>query len=81
MRQPEEHDDGTGRICLLIKMLYSLKQARREWNLEFDAKLRKKGYKRLRSDTCMYIWCIGDDFVTIMVWVDDMLTFVTTVDL
>jgi len=27
MRQPEGHDDGTGRICLLIKMLYGLKQA------------------------------------------------------
>jgi len=81
MRQPEGHDDGTGCICLLIKTLYSLKQAGREWNLEFNAKLRKKGYKQLRSDTCMYIWCIGDDFVTITVWVDNMLTFATTVDL
>ena len=81
MRQPEGHDNGTGRICLLIKTLYGLKQAGQEWNLEFDAKLRKKGYKWLWSDTCMYIWRIGDDFVTITVWVDDMLTFVTTVDL
>ena len=81
MRQPEGHNDGTGRVCLLIKMLYGLKQARQEWNLEFDAKLCKKGYKRLQSDTCMYIWHVGDDFMTITVWVDDMLMFVTTIDL
>jgi len=27
MKQPEGFDDGTGRICLLIKTLYGLKQA------------------------------------------------------
>jgi len=81
MRQPEGHDNGTRRICLLIKMLYGLKQARQEWNREFDAKLCKKGYKQLRSDTCMYIWRVGDDFVTITVCMDDMLMFATTVDL
>ena len=44
MRQPEGYDDGTGHVCLLIKTLYGLKQAGREWNLEFDAKFHKKGY-------------------------------------
>jgi len=81
MRQPEGYDDGTGRVCLLIKTLYGLKQAGREWNLEFDAKLRKKGYARLRSDPCVYIHRVDEDFVIITVWVDNMLTFVTTVEL
>jgi len=81
MKQPEGYNDGTGRICLLIKTLYSLKQARQEWNLKFDAKLHKKGYKWLRSNTCMYIWQVGEDFITITVWVDDMLTFATTIEL
>ena len=47
MRQPEGYDDGTGRMCQLIKTLYGLKQAGREWNKELDVKLRKKGYTRL----------------------------------
>jgi len=81
MKQLEGYNDGTGRVCLLIKMLYGLKQAGQEWNLEFDTKLHKKGYKRLRSDTCMYIWWVGEDFMTITVWVDDMLTFATTIEL
>ena len=27
MRQPESYDDGSGRVCLLIKTLYGLKQS------------------------------------------------------
>jgi hypothetical protein len=75
MRQPEGYDDSTGRVCQLIKTLYGLKQAGREWNKELDVKLRKKGYTHLRSDPCVYIWCMGDDFAIITVWVDDILTF------
>ena len=81
MKQPEGYDDGTRCICRLIKTLYSLKQAGREWNIELDTKLRKKGYMRLRSDPCIYIWHTGDDFAIIAVWVDDMLTFATTIAL
>ena len=81
MRQPEGYGDGTDRVCLLVKTLYGLKQAGREWNLELDAKLCKKGYARLEADPCVYIWRTSDDFVIITVWVDDLLIFATTVEL
>jgi hypothetical protein len=81
MKQPEGYGDGTSRVCQLIKTLYGLKQAGREWNLELDRKMRGKGYVRLRSDACVYIWRMDDDFVIIAVWVDDMLLFATTVHL
>ena len=81
MKQPEGFNNGTGRVCQLIKTLYGLKQARREWNLELDSKLQKRGYAHLRSDPCVYIWCEDDNFVTITVWVDDMLLFATTSNL
>jgi hypothetical protein len=55
MRQPEGFDDGTGRVCELIKTLYGLKQSGCEWNKELDKKLRKRGFERLRSDPCAYI--------------------------
>ena len=81
MKQPEGYSDGTPRICQLIKTLYGLKQASREWNLELDRKLRKRGYTRLRSDSCVYMWRDDDDFVILAVWVDDMLIFATTEEL
>ena len=81
MRQPEGYDDRTGRVCLLIKTLYGLKQAGREWNIEFDSKLSKRGYQRLLSDPCVYIVRTGEDFSIVTVWVDDILIFATTIDL
>jgi len=81
MKQPEGYGDGTGHICLLIKTLYGLKQAGREWNHEFDSKMRKCRYARLQSDPCVYVWHIGEDFAIIAVWVDDLLIFATTINL
>jgi len=81
MQQPEGFADGTGQVCLLVKTLYGLKQAGREWNIELDTKLRKRGYACLRSDLCTYIWRIGKEFAIITVWVNDLLLFATTIKL
>jgi hypothetical protein len=78
MRQPEGFDDGTGRVCELIKTLYGLKQSGREWNKELDEKLRKRGFERLRSDPCAYIRRKGRDLAIITVWVDDLLLFASS---
>jgi len=81
MQQPEGFTDGTGQVCLLIKTLYSLKQAGCEWNIELDMKLKRRGYACLRSDPCAYILRIGEEFAIITVWVDDLLLFATTIRL
>ena len=44
MDQPEGSDDGTGRICQLIKTLYGLKQSGCEWNKTLNSKLIKFGF-------------------------------------
>jgi hypothetical protein len=81
MRQPEGYGDGTGRVCLLIKTLYGLKQSGREWNIELDTKLKRLGFNSLRSDPCTYIRRKGEDLEIITVWVDDLLLFATSDDL
>jgi hypothetical protein len=43
MCQPDGFDDGSGRVCHLIKTLYRLKQSSREWNVESDLKCDAKG--------------------------------------
>ena len=81
MRQPEGYDDGTGRVCLLIKTLYGLKQSGREWNAELDKKLREHGFTPLRTDPCAYVRRNGIHLEIITVWVDDLLLFATSDDL
>jgi len=81
MEQPEGFDDGTGRICRLIKTLYGLKQSGHEWNKALDSKLIKFGFSRLISDQCVYINQDGDKISIITVWVDDLLLFTSTDEL
>ena len=81
MRQPEGYDDGSGRVCLLVKTLYGLKQSGREWNKELDEKLREIGFHPLRSDPCAYVRRDGKNLEIITVWVDDLLLFATSNDL
>ena len=55
MRQSEGYEDGTGRVCKLIKTLYGLKQAGHKWNNKLDGKLRVHEYGQLLFNPCAYI--------------------------
>src|SRR5882762_489233 len=81
MRQPEGYDDGSGRVCLLVKTLYGLKQSGREWNKELDKKLKQLGFNPLQSDPCAYVRKNGEHLEIITKWVDDLLLFETSDDL
>src|SRR5277367_6269862 len=78
MRQPEGCEDGTDRVCRLIKSLYGLKQAGREWNNELDRKLKIHGYEHLFADPCAYIRRNAGNFGILTVWVDDSLLFASS---
>ena len=41
MTQPEGFEDGTSRVCKLIKTIYGLKQSGREWNAELNSRLEQ----------------------------------------
>ncbi len=81
MEQPIGFEDGSGLICLLIKSIYSLKQAGWVWNIEFNQAIQRLGFRALILDVCTYILHDGDDFITITVWVNDLLLFATTEEL
>jgi hypothetical protein len=73
MKQPKGFEDGTGRVCLLKRSLYGLKQAGHYWNQKFNSKMIKLGYTRLKSDYCAYIRRKESQFSIILVWVDDLI--------
>ena len=78
MKQPDGYSDGTHRICQLIKTLYGLKQAGREWNKVLNTRLQRRGFKSLKSDLCVYVRQNADDLAIITIWVDDLLLFTTS---
>jgi hypothetical protein len=73
MKQPEGYEDGTDRLCHLIKSLYGLKQAGREWNEELNKQLEAHGWKPSEVDPCAYIRKTTEGIEIVIVWVDDLL--------
>jgi hypothetical protein len=76
MRQPEGCEDGTGRVCRLVKPLYGLKQPGCDWNNELDLKVHD--YQHLFSDPCAYIRRVDGDLGILTIWVDDSLLFASS---
>ncbi|CAI7775718.1 unnamed protein product [Closterium sp. NIES-53] len=74
MHQPDYFDDGTGRVCKLLKSLYGLKQSPLLWYRALDGVLLGAGWKKSQVDEALYFKA-GDDGVTcwVLVYVDDLL--------
>ncbi len=61
-------------VLLLRRALYGLKQASKQWNSTFDIFLISSlKFKRCNFDECLYFKKINDDFVYVIVYVDDIL--------
>ncbi|KAJ0124118.1 Uncharacterized protein HZ326_31466, partial [Fusarium oxysporum f. sp. albedinis] len=69
VEQPEGFDDGSGRVCKLLRALYGLKQAPRVWYETLSTFLATLGFKPLLSD--MGVFVKGHTFIA--VYVDDLL--------
>lgn len=72
MKLPKD-ENGNMNVCRLNKSIYGLKQAGRSWNQYFNKIILKFDFKRLNSDSCMYI-CSKRDLIIIL-YVDDILIF------
>ena len=73
MKQPDQYDDGSGRVCRLIKGLYGLKQSPRRWNKKFDEFLQQYGLERSGCDPCIYVCRQTGEFILLGLYVDDGL--------
>lgn len=72
MEQPQSsraREDG--KVCLLKKSLYGLRQSGREWNLTLDSLLKSEGMTRSKADPCVYV-SQGKELI-VGVYVDDLL--------
>ncbi|CAI7911525.1 unnamed protein product [Closterium sp. NIES-54] len=60
-------------VCQLLKSLYGIKQAPRLWQQHLHARLTRIGFKQLPHDQGMYRLSKNDDYILLIVYVDDLL--------
>ncbi|OMO51796.1 Reverse transcriptase, RNA-dependent DNA polymerase [Corchorus capsularis] len=60
-------------VCRLKKSLYGLKQALRQWYKKFDSFMVSHLFKRTATDPCVYFRSFGNNFIILLLYVDDML--------
>jgi hypothetical protein len=74
MIHPEGFDDGSGRVCLLQKCIYGLKQSGREWYFVLSNFLKSIGFEICPKDPCLLV----KDEVLLFIYVDDILVMSKT---
>jgi hypothetical protein len=60
-------------VCKLNKSLYGLKKSSRMWYQKFDTYILGLGFLRSRVDHCAYSKKVGNHFIYVVLYVDDML--------
>ena len=73
MKLPEGFNDGTTRVCKLLKSLYGLKQAPRCWTELFTIFIKNFGFIQSTADSCFYIYKKADKKMYLSIYVDDGL--------
>ncbi|GKA12174.1 ribonuclease H-like domain-containing protein, partial [Tanacetum coccineum] len=66
------------KVYKLNKSLYGLKQAPRQWKAKLTTALAEHGFEQSKFDYSLYTKHNGDEFVTLLVYVDDIV--ITTND-
>ena len=73
MLQPPGYEDGTGRVCKLIKSLYGLKQSPRMWYHRLRDELESLGFLSSSHDEAFFIHRHSSHPVYMIVYVDDII--------
>ena len=75
MEQPEGFlfSRNEKKVCKLVKFLYGLKQASKQWHERFDSSILSNGFVHNSSDKYMYSKFTEEYGVIVCLYVDDML--------
>ncbi|KAL0439797.1 UNVERIFIED_CONTAM: Retrovirus-related Pol polyprotein from transposon RE1 [Sesamum latifolium] len=73
MLPPEGYHTKPGLVCKLERSFYGLKQASRQWNLEFTIKLQEYGFSQSANDHYLFTLATDLGSMFLLVYVDDIL--------
>ncbi|GJX52152.1 putative RNA-directed DNA polymerase [Tanacetum coccineum] len=70
---PSFFDKNETRVCKLVKSLYGLKQALRQWNKKLVETLSKVGFLQSKNDHSLFTKNKDGTFLALLVYVDDII--------
>ncbi|CAI7728541.1 unnamed protein product [Closterium sp. NIES-53] len=75
MYRPDYYNNGTGRVCKLLKSLYGLKQSLLLWYRALDDMLTGANWKKVQVNEALY-FKVGDNGLAcwVVVYVEDLLS-------
>ena len=60
-------------VCKLVKSLYGLKQASRQWNTKLFATISTFGFKQSQVNHSLFVHSSGSHFIALLIYVNDMI--------
>ena len=61
------------KVCRLVKSVYGLKQAPKQWHEKFDKLIMSNGFTINECDKCVYVKDTNNGYVIVFLYVDAML--------
>ena len=80
MQMPEGVDNPTNKVCRLVKSIYGLKQASRQWHEKLLTALETQGFIQSKHDYSLFINKQNGHINIAAVYVDDIILTGTDVD-
>jgi hypothetical protein len=81
LEPPQGYKRNDGKVWLLLKSIYGLKQAGHEWHVHLRDVLVKIGFVQMKVDRCIFVFVTSNGKIILAVYVDDMLAIVKRADL